>query len=91
MELEVLESSKNSVKFKIKGEGHTFCNLLRKELWNNKNVRVCAYKIEHTLDSIPVFILETEDKDPRKVLLEATNRLKMALKEANQKLSKIAK
>ena len=91
MELEVLESSKDSIKFKLKGEGHTFCNLLRKELWNDKGVKVCAYKIEYTLDSVPIFIVETDGKECKKVLADATNRLKKVVKEASQKLVKIAK
>ena len=37
MEIEVLESTKNKLKFKIKGENHTFCNILREEL-DNRNI-----------------------------------------------------
>jgi len=91
MEIEVLDSSKNSIRFRLKGEGHTFCNLLRKELWNDKDVRVAGYKIEHTLESAPIFILETESKDAKKALLDGTSRLKKLIKESGQKISKIAK
>ncbi|MFH1592477.1 MAG: DNA-directed RNA polymerase subunit L [Candidatus Woesearchaeota archaeon] len=91
MELEVLESSKNSVKFRLRGEGHTFCNLLRKELWNDRSVKIAGYKIEHTLESSPIVILETEGKGPEKVLVDATGRLKKLVKEAGQKFPKAAK
>ena len=41
MEIKVLEKKKNKLKLEIIGENHTFCNSLRKELWNDK-----AFKVE---------------------------------------------
>ncbi len=64
------------MKIEIIGETHTFCNALRKELWNDKDVQVAGYNIEHPLVSNPVLTLETEKKDPKKVLEAAVKRLK---------------
>ena len=75
MELNILESTKTRLKFEIKGEGHTFCNALRKELWQGKNVEIAGYSIEHSLVTEPVFVIETDKEDPKKLLLEATTRL----------------
>jgi hypothetical protein len=36
MELTTLAKTKSKLTFEIKGEDHTFCNLLRNELWNEK-------------------------------------------------------
>lgn len=91
MEIEVLESSKNRLKFKIKGETHTFCNMLNEELWNDKDVKAAGYRIEQSLEDEPVFILETESKDPKKTLLEATSRLRKEFKDFESKINKAIK
>lgn len=76
MEIKVIEKEKNKLKIEIIGEDHTFCNSLRKELWNDDDVKVAGYNIEHPLVSHPVLTLETEKKDPKKVLEAAIKRLK---------------
>jgi len=91
MEIEVLESGKNRLKFKIKGETHTFCNMLNEELWNDKEVKAAGYRIEQSLEEEPIFILETESKDPKKMLLEAASRLEKQFKEFDSKISKLVK
>ncbi|MBM3199950.1 DNA-directed RNA polymerase subunit L [Candidatus Woesearchaeota archaeon] len=76
MEIKVLEKEKNKLKIEIIGENHTFCNSLRKELWNDDDVKVAGYNIEHPLVAHPVLVLETDKKDPKKVLDAAIKRLK---------------
>ncbi len=75
MELIVLEQSKTKMIFELKGEDHTFCNALKQELWNDSDVKIASYKIDHPLIGIPEFILETKSKDPSKVLVAAAKRL----------------
>ncbi|MEK6826049.1 MAG: DNA-directed RNA polymerase subunit L [Nanoarchaeota archaeon] len=91
MELEVHELSKNRIRFGLKSETHTFCNLLRKELWNDKSVTVAGYRIEHALESAPVFLIETDGKDVKKALSDAANRLNKLTDEANKKILKTLK
>ena len=91
MEIEVLESTKNKLKFKIKGENHTFCNILREELWEDKQTKVSGYNVKKGLETEPVFILETESKDPKKVLLDGIDRLRKKFKELDSKLIKLVK
>ncbi len=88
MELKILEDEKNRLKFEIKGEEHSFCNALRKELWDDKNTEMAGYFIEHALVSYPVFIVEAA-KDPRKVIMDAIERLKKRNKELTEKFKKI--
>ena len=76
MEFNVLEEDKNKLVFELKGETHTFCNLLKKELQEHKDVVSASYRIEHPLVGIPTFLLETKGNEPRKVLKAALNSLK---------------
>lgn len=75
MELKLVEKSKKKIVFDLIGADHTFCGALKKELWNDKAIKVSAYNVEHPLIGIPRFIVETEDKDPEKTLLDAVKRI----------------
>ena len=76
MEIKILEEKKNRLVIEIKGEGHAFCNALKKELWNDSHVKIAAYKIEHPMIGIPTLIVETDGKEsPKKALAEAAKRL----------------
>jgi len=76
MEIKVIEEKKNRLSFEIKGEGNTFCNLLKEELWNDKHITVAAYNIKHPLIGIPFMIVETDgNKTPRDVLASAAERI----------------
>lgn len=77
MEINVLEDKPKKMVFELKGEGHTLCNALREELWNDKAITVSAYNISHPLVGVPKFMIETTgDKEPRKALKDAVSRLK---------------
>jgi DNA-directed RNA polymerase subunit L len=75
MELRVVEKSKKRLIFELIGADHTFCNALKRALWNDKSVKVSAYNIEHPLIGIPKFIIETDDKEPEKALVDAVKKL----------------
>lgn len=80
MELEILEETKNKLHFKVKGEDHTLLNLLKEELWHDKNVKVSAYKMDHPLVGIPEMTVEvTQGNEPRKAIAEAIKRLNKKL------------
>lgn len=75
MEMKILEDTKTKIMFELLGEDHTFCNILKRELLNDKDVKIATYNIEHPLKNIPIFMVETKDKDPRKAIKEALKRL----------------
>ncbi|MEM4637932.1 MAG: DNA-directed RNA polymerase subunit L [Candidatus Woesearchaeota archaeon] len=75
MEIKVIEKSKKKLVFELIGADHTFSNSLKKELWNDKSVKVSAYSIDHPLIGIPKFIIETNEKEPEKALIDAAKRL----------------
>ena len=80
MELKVLKEEKNTLELEIKGEGHSFCNALKAELWNDEHVRIAAYKIEHPLVGVPKLLVETDGKEtPRKALSAAVKRIEKQL------------
>ncbi len=87
MKLNVIEKEKNKIRIEIVGETHTFCNALRKELWNDDDVKVAGYNIEHPLVANPVLTLETDKKDPKKVLEAAVKRLR----DKNEKIREAVK
>ncbi len=84
MEIVVKEKSKSRLVFEIEGEDHTFSNLLRDELWNQKGVKTSGYSIRHPLVGVPKFIAETEKGD----VIEA---LDSAAKENKKRLKSFAK
>jgi DNA-directed RNA polymerase subunit L len=91
MEIKVLESEKNKLKFEIVGKSHTLANLITKELWNDDDVVVSGYNVKHPQTSNVVVIIQTNKKDPKKVLLEALNNLKKRSSEFKSQFKKIAK
>jgi DNA-directed RNA polymerase subunit L len=87
MKLNVIEQEKNKIRIEIIGETHTFCNALRKELWNDDDVKIAGYNIEHPLVANPVLTLETDKKDTKKVLEAAIKRLR----DRNEKIREAVK
>ena len=45
----MLSKSKNEIKIEIEDAGHTLCNILQKELLENKNVDLAGYDVPHPL------------------------------------------
>ena len=82
MEIKVQENTKKRMVFELVGANHTFCNALKKELWNDNSIRAAAYKVDHPLIGIPKFIVETNgQKDAKSVVKSAVSRLKKINKE----------
>jgi DNA-directed RNA polymerase subunit L len=75
MKITILEKKKSKLFFEVEAD-HTLCNVLKKELWNDKKVTVSGYTKEHIQVGYPKFMLEVSSGDPQKVLLEAVKRLK---------------
>ena len=89
MEFIVMEESKNKLVFELKGETHTFCNLLKKELQNHKDVTLVSYRIDHPLIGVPRFILETKGAEPRKVLKVVLQSLSKKAEEFKKEVTKL--
>lgn len=70
MELNFLVDEKTKLRVEIKGEGHTLCNPLSNELWEDDHVKAAGYHIEHALVSSPVMIIETDGRGTAKNALK---------------------
>ena len=88
MELEVLRHEKNMLEFRLKGERHTFPNLLRNELLKDPKVEFAAYKLNHPMDSDSMLVLKTKGKTPKKALQDAVKRIDSLLSEFKRKAQK---
>ena len=88
MEIKIIEEKKNRIMVEIGGEDSTFCNLVKKELWNDEHVKVAAYNIDHPMIGKPVMIIETDGEDPRNALADAAKRIQKELDKFKTEFSK---
>jgi len=86
MEIKILEDTKEKLKLEIKGEGHTLCNPLVKELWKDSNVEVAGYNIDHSLVSNPLLVIEA--KNAKTALKKAISGLSKNIKDFDEKFKK---
>jgi DNA-directed RNA polymerase subunit L len=92
MEIKILEDKKNKLIFESQDLGHTFCNVLKKELWKDSHVKVATYSIMHPLVSKPKMIVETDGSEtPKNALLSAIQRLKRVSEKFKKEFSKEVK
>jgi DNA-directed RNA polymerase subunit L len=91
MELEVKTSKKNLLEFNIKGERHTLPNLLRNKLLKENDVTFVSYTLRHPQDTEAEFVLRTNKKEAKKVLLEACKQITADLKDFETKIKKAMK
>lgn len=87
MEIKVLEKRKDSLKIELEEETHTFCNAIRKELWQDKATEAAGYAISHSLLGNPHIVIKSAN--PKKSLQTAANNLKKKTKEFRDLLTKL--
>ena len=88
MEVKILQEDKDVIELELEGETHTLTNLIRKELWNNKNTVFASYNLKHPLVSHPILKVQTKSK-PKKVILETIDDIKNQIKELREKIKKL--
>ncbi len=79
LDIEVIKNDGSLMEFRIIGEDHTLCNLLRVVLLKNKKVNVAAYRVDHPLldKKSPMFIINTDGTiSPKQALIEAIDSIK---------------
>ena len=81
MELEIKKSGQNELLFLIKGERHTFTNLLRETLLKDSSVTFAAYNLPHPLGSDAEFVVKTKGKTAKKALADALKSIGKELSE----------
>ena len=83
LNIDVIKKDEQFMEFRIIGEDHTFCNVLRDALLKDENVKVAAYRIDHPLlkRKEPIFIINTDGtKTPKDVLLKAIDKINKDVK-----------
>lgn len=91
MELKIIKEEKDFLQAELVGEGHTFTNLLKEELWEDEKVKSAAYVIPHPLTSNPQIIVRTSGKMPKTALRDAAERIEKKAKEFSEKFKKAGK
>jgi len=89
MELEIIKSDKNSLEFYLEGERHTFSNLLKSRLLEDKDVEYVSYVLDHPTSTKARFIVKTAGKTPKKAIEDAAKKIEEAVEEF-EKLAKKA-
>ncbi len=69
MELKITEKGKDKLKVEVKGETHTFLNILREKAWQ-AGCDQASYIIEHPYLSNPVISIKA--KNPMNVLVKSS-------------------
>jgi len=88
MELTIVEKGKNKIKIEVKGETHTFLNLLRERAWQC-GCEQASYILEHPTLSYPKLIVKA--KNPVKVLVDSTQKIIDEVKEFSVLFSRALK
>ena len=76
MKLKIIKRGANDLELEIEGEGHTFCNVLRKTLYEDPAVEFAGYSIDHPLVGVPRFYVRTDGSEsPEEALIKAARRI----------------
>jgi DNA-directed RNA polymerase subunit L len=84
MKIEEVQREGRALRFRVVGEDHTMCNLLRKALYEDENVEAAAYRIEHPQLSNPEFYVRVKRGKPEEALVKALKRLEAKLGELEE-------
>ena len=88
MKLVVLEKANEKMVLEVRGETHTFLNLLRENSWKSGS-KQASYMTEHPYLSEPKFILRS--KNPKKILDDAAQKIIDQTKEFEREFKRVAK
>ena len=88
MELKIIEKTKKKIKVEVRGETHTFLNLLSSKAWEAK-AKQSSYIIEHPYLSEPKIVVYGDN--PQKILLNASQLMIDELKEFSKHFNNTVK
>jgi len=86
VEVKIIEMGEDYVKLLIKGEDHTFLNLLQHHLLEDESVVIAKYHISHPLVGEPELYVKTNGKNPLEAIREANEKI---IKECEELLSQL--
>ena len=81
MNLSIVNDEKNFLEVKFEGDAHSFLNLIKRKLVDNKEVAFAGYNKPHPLVDESVLVIRTAKADPKKIFKEAVEELIAELKD----------
>ena len=92
MKLKTLKEGKNLLFVEVGGESIGFTNLIKEELWNDKNVDEAAHIKEHPYMVEPKIYLRTKGRiNPKKAIEKANKRILVQLKNLEKEFKRALK
>ncbi|VVB99194.1 DNA-directed RNA polymerase subunit L [uncultured archaeon] len=91
MKVEVIKNEKDLVEIRLEGERHSFPNLLKNKLLEDKSVDYVSYILDHPSDDSARLIVRTSGKSPKKAIEEAAKDIDAELDDFAAKLKKALK
>ncbi len=86
MEVKVVEMGENYLRLLVKGEDHTFLNLLQHYLLEDEDVVIAKYDIPHPLVGEPELFVKTNKKSPMEAIKRANERIVEVCRELIEKI-----
>lgn len=81
MNLSIINDEKNFLEVKFEGDAHSFLNLIKRKLIDNKEVAFAGYNKPHPLINDSLLVLRTAKAEPKKLFKEAVDELIAELKD----------
>jgi DNA-directed RNA polymerase subunit L len=91
MEVEFTKKSENHLEFTLKGEKHTYPNLLKTRLLQDKDVEFASYVQDHPYNNEAKFVVKTGKKPAKKAVLDAIAKIDSELEELGKAVKKSLK
>jgi DNA-directed RNA polymerase subunit L len=92
MKVKVLKKAGNELKIEIEGVGHGLCNLLQKNILEDKSVDLAGYDVPHPLASNPVIYVRMKGAaKPEVALRKAAEKAREANEAFGRELEKALK
>jgi DNA-directed RNA polymerase subunit L len=89
LKVNILNKSGKELKIELEGTGHGLCNLLQKQLLEDKNVDMAGYDIPHPLASNPIIYIRMKGAaKPEDALKKAAQKARDANKVFSDALQK---
>lgn len=92
MEIKKIKDEEGVLMLELQGETKTFTNLIREELWNDKNVSEVAAIKQHPYMDQPKLFLKMEGRfSVFKALDDAAKRIEVKVKDLEKEFSRVSK
>ena len=90
LKIKIISKSGKELKIELEGAGHGLCNLLQKQLLEDKNVDMAGYDIPHPLASNPIIYIRMKGAaKPEDSLKKAAQKARGANQVFSEALQKV--